>query len=212
MLLFSGQHKLQGENFNPNIMPKTEVKKKESYTPAFKILDAPGIEDDFYLNLLDWGEQCLAISLKPDVYIQNPNTSFIKTLQQGYENGGGATSLAWKPGSSILAVGKDTDHLNVTQIWDLEKMRVLRTMQNHTDRVSSLAWNENILSTGSKDSKIINYDMRKKEALSVMHGHKKEVCGLKWSPDGTQLASGSNDNSLCIWSLKNSDSPQFCLR
>ncbi len=26
-----------------------------------------------------------------------------------------------------------------------------------------------------------------------------QVCGLKWSPSGTQLASGGNDNLLCIW-------------
>ena len=34
--------------------------------------------------------------------------------------------------------------------------------------------------------------------------HKSEVCGLKWSPDDRQLASGGNDNQLCIWGLHNS--------
>lgn len=31
--------------------------------------------------------------------------------------------------------------------------------------------------------------------------HRSEVCGLKWSPDNRQLASGGNDNQLCIWDL-----------
>ncbi len=31
--------------------------------------------------------------------------------------------------------------------------------------------------------------------------HEQEICGLKWSPDGTQLASGGNDNMLCVWEL-----------
>lgn len=26
-----------------------------------------------------------------------------------------------------------------------------------------------------------------------------QICGLKWSPCGQQLASGGNDNVLCIW-------------
>jgi len=34
-------------------------------------------------------------------------------------------------------------------------------------------------------------------------GHKQEVCGLKWSFDGTHLASGGNDNKLMIWSVHN---------
>ncbi len=33
-----------------------------------------------------------------------------------------------------------------------------------------------------------------------MKGHEQEVCGLKWSPSGTQLASGGNDNLLHVWS------------
>lgn len=32
-----------------------------------------------------------------------------------------------------------------------------------------------------------------------MAGHTQEVCGLKWSPDGSYLASGGNDNLLNIW-------------
>ena len=30
-------------------------------------------------------------------------------------------------------------------------------------------------------------------------GHQQEVCGLKWSPSGGQLASGGNDNLLHVW-------------
>lgn len=32
-------------------------------------------------------------------------------------------------------------------------------------------------------------------------GHKQEVCGLKWSFDGSHLASGGNDNKLMIWNI-----------
>ena len=34
-------------------------------------------------------------------------------------------------------------------------------------------------------------------------GHEQEVCGLKWNPEGTTLASGGNDNKVCIWELSN---------
>ena len=37
------------------------------------------------------------------------------------------------------------------------------------------------------------------KVLGVLKGHTAEVCGLKWSPQGTMLASGGNDNLLSIW-------------
>lgn len=39
-------------------------------------------------------------------------------------------------------------------------------------------------------------------------GHRQEVCGLRWSGDGgpqaASLASGGNDNKVCIWDLRGS--------
>lgn len=37
--------------------------------------------------------------------------------------------------------------------------------------------------------------------VSKLVGHKQEVCGLKWSFDDQQLASGGNDNKLYIWNM-----------
>ena len=45
--------------------------------------------------------------------------------------------------------------------------------------------------------------------ISKLVGHKQEVCGLKWSFDDQQLASGGNDNKLFIW---NASSPNPVLR
>jgi cell division cycle protein 20 (cofactor of APC complex) len=56
-----------------------------------------------------------------------------------------------------------------------------------------------------------HHDVRvRQHLLATLTGHEQEVCGLKWSHDGTQLASGSNDNvslplesalSLCSFML-----------
>lgn len=39
------------------------------------------------------------------------------------------------------------------------------------------------------------------QSSRVLQGHRQEVCGLKWSPDGQSLASGGNDNKLFVWSM-----------
>lgn len=73
-------------------------------------------------------------------------------------------------------------------------------MTGHTARVSSLAWNSHILSTGSRDRSILHRDVRSpSQYLTKLVGHKQEVCGLRWNSDTGQLASGGNDNKIFIW-------------
>lgn len=66
-------------------------------------------------------------------------------------------------------------------------------MRGHSARVGALAWNNHVLSTGSRDSMIFNNDVRiAQHTVGSLRGHSLEVCGLKWSPDGSALASGGN--------------------
>ena len=84
----------------------------------------------------------------------------------------------------------------------------MRTLSDHLGRISALAWNGSILSSGSRDSLILSSDLRMKDAVVRRHiGHKQEVCGLKWSHNGAQLASGGNDNKLMIWDMQHGESP-----
>jgi cell division cycle protein 20 (cofactor of APC complex) len=47
---------------------------------------------------------------------------------------------------------------------------------------------------------VIHHDVRVAEhRVGTLKGHAQEVCGLRWSPWGTQLASGGNDNLLNVW-------------
>ncbi|KAF3620019.1 Cell division cycle 20.2, cofactor of APC complex, partial [Capsicum annuum] len=49
---------------------------------------------------------------------------------------------------------------------------------------------------------IINNDVRSRShVVGKYRGHTQEICGLKWSESGQQLASGGNDNLVHIRSL-----------
>lgn len=53
-------------------LPKVQVKKNIKPDPE-KILDAPELKDDYYLNLLDWSSKGqLAIGLQEKVYLYSP--------------------------------------------------------------------------------------------------------------------------------------------
>lgn len=84
--------------------------------------------------------------------------------------------------------------------WKPNSLLQLRTLKGHSARVGALAWNGPTLATGGRDSTILNHDVRvRHHVIGTMVGHEQEVCGLKWSPSGQQLASGGNDNLLHIW-------------
>lgn len=93
------------------------------------------------------------------------------------------------------------------EIWDVQKQSKARTYSNHATRVGALGWNSYLLTSGSRDRIIYHHDVRSASPYCLqMKGHRQEVCGLEWSPDGKFLASGGNDNQLLIWD-RNSERP-----
>ena len=46
------------------------------------------------------------------------------------------------------------------QIWDVGRMKQVRALKGHSARVSALAWSGTTLSSGGRDSNIINHDVR----------------------------------------------------
>lgn len=116
------------------------------------------------------------------------------------------TSVSWSNSGNNLAVGTSS---GILQNWDVQKQRIIKKFAGHEGRIGCVAWNNSFLSSGSRDRTILHRDPRQKEDFfAKLEGHKQEVCGLKWSPDEQQLASGGNDNKLMIWSRTNHTKPQ----
>nr|CAH7755583.1 unnamed protein product [Callosobruchus chinensis] len=175
------------------------VKSSSRYIPQApdRILDAPDIVDDYYLNLMDWGSNnILAAALGAHVYLWNAGTGNIDQLLE-LEGNDYVCSLAWIQEGNILAVGTTN---GTVELWDCSRTKKLRIMDGHSARVGSLSWNAHILSSGCRSGRIIHHDVRQQNHLvTTLAGHDQEVCGLRWSPDGKYLASGGNDNVLNIW-------------
>ena len=71
----------------------------------FKVLDAPQLQDDFYLNLVDWSSKnVLAVGLNDSVYIWSAFTSQVKMLCEVPEDDS-ITSVCWEQQGTKLAVG-----------------------------------------------------------------------------------------------------------
>ncbi|XP_026169214.1 fizzy-related protein homolog isoform X3 [Mastacembelus armatus] len=161
----------------------------------FKVLDAPELQDDFYLNLVDWSAgNLLSVGLGACVYLWSACTSQVTRLCDLSVDGDSVTSVCWNERGSLVAVGT---HKGYVQIWDAAGGRKLTSLEGHSARVGALAWNGEQLSSGSRDRVILQRDIRNPpSAERRLQGHRQEVCGLKWSPDHQHLASGGNDNKV----------------
>ena len=207
---------LNNNNFDYNL-----VQRKISIKP-YKELPAPNLIDDFYLNLLDWSSKNqIAVGCSSSVILWNNNKTQSETLftydilednnnQNNENNNKLVSSLIWSEDGDKLAVGNS---YGLVELYDINKKELITSFTGHSSRVGVVSWNRNIISSGSKDYSIITRDIRcKNNDESIIRkflGHQQEVCGLKWSFDGSQLASGGNDNNLMVWNL-HSNKPLMC--
>ncbi|XP_020831054.1 thrombopoietin receptor isoform X2 [Phascolarctos cinereus] len=192
--------------YSQKATPGSSRKKTCRYIPSLpdRILDAPEIRNDYYLNLMDWScGNVLAVALDTSVYLWSAGSGEILQLLQTERPGDYVSSVAWIKEGNYLAVGTSSAEV---QLWDVQQQKRLRNMSSHTARVGALAWNSYILSSGSRSGHVHHHDVRVAEHhVATLSGHSQEVCGLRWAPDGRYLASGGNDNLVNVWPSAPSD-------
>ncbi|EJF59643.1 hypothetical protein DICSQDRAFT_128148 [Dichomitus squalens LYAD-421 SS1] len=175
----------------------TGSKDRKISTYPYKILDAPGMQDDFYLNLISWSAtNAVGIALGNSAYMWKAESGEVVLVSEGPE-GSYIASLDFSNDGQFLGVGYPS---GAVELWDVETQTKLRTMGGHAAQVGVLAWNGHILSSGCQDGSIWHHDVRvARHKVGELLGHQGEVCGLRWRPDGELLASGGNDNVLNVW-------------
>lgn len=175
-------------------------------TAPERVLDAPGLIDDYYLNLLDWSSNNqVAIALERNVYIWNASSGTVSSLMESSADSY-VSGIKWSGDGAFLSIGFSDGDI---EIWDVEEQTKTRSMNGHSARVGVMSWDRHIMSSGCRDGSIWNHDVRLPEhKVSEFNNHTAEVCGLEWRSDGTQLASGGNDNVVNIWDAR-STAPKF---
>ncbi len=109
------------------------------------------------------------------MYLWNAGSGSVEELCEVPNEGDYISSVQWASDGSHLAVGTSDARV---QIWDVARMRQVRELAGHTNRVSSLSWNNSILSSGGRDSIVCNWDVRKRKdeaCVATLRHHEQEV-------------------------------------
>ncbi|KAK7029571.1 substrate-specific activator of APC-dependent proteolysis [Paramarasmius palmivorus] len=180
----------------------------------YRCLDAPDLSDDFYTNLVDWSSTgILGVGLGKSIFLWRSENQTVAKLCTVSDSKDEYSSVAWQQTGSTLAVGTYEGQL---RIYDAPTLSLIRTYKDAHDgkRIACLSWTGDTLSSGSRDHSVQHWDHRdpSNKPFKRSVGHKQEVCGIKWSSDGgphrALLASGGNDNKVCVWDLRGSKRAQ----
>lgn len=216
--------RLPSAEFSNPFNKKSVVNSTDIFIPVkdpVATFSTPGLQDDFYLNLLDWsmkdgllavGLQCAVVIWKPDEISMSvsPNTMIENEFMTIPENAlrlknSSLESNGLNGNDSISAIAWNNTQLgndyclalgrksgNI-ELWDIESQTIIRVYHNHQFRVGVMDWfNGNLLSSGSRDKSIIHRDIRAPgDSLFRWEKHKQEICGLRWCPIQVGLSAGT---------------------
>lgn len=142
----------------------------------YRVLDAPELADDFYLNLVDWSStNVLGVGLGSCVYLWTAHNAQVSKLCDLAESNDTISSVSWVQKGTTLAVGTLAGRLH---IYDASTLQLQRTYQHaHQQRIGALAWNSWVLSSGSRDRLVHHRDARDPTTRPFKRctGHRQEV-------------------------------------
>ncbi|KAI0943300.1 hypothetical protein AcW1_002503 [Taiwanofungus camphoratus] len=181
----------------PTSTSSTTNKGRKIATQPERVLDAPGMVDDFYLNLVAWSSlNVVAVALAENTYFWRADSGEVVHVGEAPE-GSYVAAVDFSNDGQFLGVGLGT---GAVELWDAETQTKLRTMTGHSSQVACLSWHQHLLTSGCGDGSIWHHDVRvARHKVGELVGHQGEVCGLEWRSDGELLASGGNDNVVNVW-------------
>jgi cell division cycle protein 20 (cofactor of APC complex) len=81
--------------------------------------------------------------------------------------------MSWSNDGSYLAIGNDAGDV---EVWDVDEGKRMRVMSGHNARVPSLSWHGHVLSSGCRDGSIHHHDVRvARHKVMELMGHTAEV-------------------------------------
>ncbi len=128
----------------------------------FKILDAPLLRDDFYLNLVDWSDKDhIGVGLQSSLYIWSGSLSKVERVYESIHPSDYICSVSFLRGDQHKISAGFTD--GQVRVFDISKRVESRSFEGiHCGRIGSLGCSGNLICTGGRDGIVSVQDERAK--------------------------------------------------
>ncbi|KAK8040024.1 hypothetical protein PG993_008435, partial [Apiospora rasikravindrae] len=195
----------------------------------FRVLDATGLRDDYYCSVMSFCSNCdvIAVGLGNCVYGWS-ETSEVSLLNKGRSDGTWVSSLSFSSEgglNSILACGRSNGTVSLVSLLDSEGADELppvfaelepgpyhspfsesqqpwRSRPDGKPSGGRRCWRCLLLlgrmASPPWEAAEDNY-RGSMTLLACIKAHSQQICGLAWSSDGSQFATGGNDNLCCLY-------------
>ena len=205
ILAFSGRQPQQSTEpplrllYNANREAAMQPRKHTRHIPQSpeRILDAPDLLDDYYLNLLDWNAQNIlgaahSRPVPPPAHTQPLRTACAPLLVclSAWPCTGAASP--WPRARAGVALSDSV------YLWNAGNGGITQLMQTQGEgsHVTSVAWSQksSLMAIGTSNNEVQLWDAEKCKLLRNMPGHCARVGALAWN--GHVLSSGSRDATI----------------
>lgn len=188
---------------DPKSCPR-KTRRRVASSPK-NILDMPKIRNDFYTNVLDWGQSNkIAVALEQTTYIWDVESKICKKINVASEEEEASlyfvSAVCWDNEGHLVATGDNKGHLKV---FDPETEKIIQNIGvNGNATISVLRWRTHELYTGNRNGGVIQYDTRCPNLGGRRLGHGQDVCGMAMSHNSHHVVTGGNGGLVRLWDLR----------
>ncbi|XP_056017769.1 cell division cycle protein 20 homolog [Ostrea edulis] len=173
-------------------------------TSPKNILDMPKIRNDFYTNVLDWGQSNrILVALEKTAYIWDVESKLCQKVDAVKDEEASSyfvSAVCWDNEGHLVATGDSQGHLKV---FDPETEKTVRSVNGDgKTTVSVVKWRNNEIYTGDRKGGVFQYDVRCPTMAGRLVGHGQNVCGMALSDNSHDMVTGSNSGIVRLWDLR----------
>lgn len=145
------------------------------------------------------GSDVYSCSTDGTLGIWDSSKGFRKAVLEGHTAGVNSVQAA-RTSYPVLCSGSND---GIIRIWDVREKECVVNFQRYTN-VTAVCFTEDgqHIISGGLDCDITIYDIRARETVCTLLGHRGRVTGVSLSPCGCYLLSNSIDNTLRVWDIR----------